>query len=369
MAENDRRLRIVHIDTGMGLRGGQRQLLLLAEGLRQKNHEQLIVCPEESTLERQARHEGYRVFSLPAHDPVHFHGALQLRHQLLAEPCEILHAHDGRGQTLAWLASLGLPVRRVASRRVTFLPRSVVSHRLKYAATCHGLIAVSAFIRQLLIESGLPAEKIEIIPDGIEVPEELPDPGARARIREEWGFGPEDFVVGHVGTFTVEKGQDVAVEAALRLLDQTPRAYLLLAGDGPMRSLPALQARVRQAQGRVRLLGALSDLSDFFASLDLFIMPSRAEGLGSAVLMAMAHGLPVIATRVGGLPEIVEEGKTGWLVPPESPSALAEAIATATRNRVMLAQVGANGRRRARQFSSDIMVERTEYLYRRLLAS
>src|SRR2546428_7321133 len=113
----------------MGLRGGQQQLLLLARGLHKRGHDQLIVCPESSALESQTRQEEFRVFSLPPHDPAHAHGIFQLRQQLTAEPFEILHSHDGRGQTIAWLASCGLPVRRVASRRVTFLPRSATLDR------------------------------------------------------------------------------------------------------------------------------------------------------------------------------------------------------------------------------------------------
>jgi len=109
-------------------------------------------------------------------------------------------------------------------------------------------------------------------------------------------------------------------------------------------------------------------LADFFAGLDLFIMPSRAEGLGSSALMAMAYGCAVVASRVGGLPEVVEEGRTGWLVPAESPRDLADAIAAAASDRARLNQFGANARERARQFSSDIMRERSEALYMRLLA-
>jgi glycosyltransferase involved in cell wall biosynthesis len=97
-------------------------------------------------------------------------------------------------------------------------------------------------------------------------------------------------------------------------------------------------------------------------------MPSKSEGLGSSALMAMSYGLPVVASRVGGLPEVVEEGRTGRLIDPDSPGALAEAIMAAAEDRARLQQWGLNGRERARQFTVDIMVQRTEALYRRLLA-
>jgi len=363
-----RQLRIVHLDTGQGLRGGQRQLLLLARGLRQRSHSQLIVCPEGSELEGRARQTGFEVFALPAHDPANAHGILQLRQHLLAAPHDILHAHDGRAQTLAWLASLGMTVRRVASRRVTFLPSNRWSHRLKYAYTCDAVVAVSDFIRQLLVSAGVPESKIEIIPDGIEIPAELPTAAARSQLRAQWGLGEQEFLVGHLGAFTPEKGQDVALDALLGLAERLPQARLLLAGDGPTRSSPAITHKVERARGRAQLCGTIEDLSEFFSALDLFVMPSRAEGLGSSALLAMAYGLPVVASRVGGLPEIVVEGETGWLVPPGSAAALAGAIVAAASDRSRVVQVGRNARERARQFAAAIMVERTEALYSRLLS-
>ena len=362
-------LKIIHLDTGIELRGGQQQLLFLARGLRQRGHEQLIVCPETSALEARARREGFRVFALPAHDPARAFGTLLLRQHLLTESFDILHAHDGRGQTIAWLASLGMPMRRVASRRVTFLPRGLAARHFRHGGAWHAIIAVSKFVRHLLITSGVPQSKIEVIPDGIEVPTELPSAELRLKNRAGWGAGPQDFLVGHAGAFTREKGQDLAAEAALLLASDFPRLRMLLAGDGPLRSSREIQAKVRQAQGRVQLIGYLEDLTGLMQSLDLFIMPSRAEGLGSSALMAMAHGLAVVATRVGGLPEIVEDGKTGWLVAPDSAAALAEAILTAPGDRRRLAELGSKARERAREFSVDIMVERTESLYRRLAGS
>ncbi|MBI1983796.1 MAG: glycosyltransferase family 4 protein [Acidobacteria bacterium] len=358
---------IVHIDTGRELRGGQRQLLLLADGIRKQGHEQVIVCPEGRALEGRARADGFRVFALPPHDLGHAHGILQLRQLLLSEPWQILHAHDGRAQTLAWLASLGLPVRRVASRRVTFLPETRARHRFIYGRTCHAVIAISDFIKELLVQSGVPARKIEVIPDGVETPAELPSAEGRSRARRQWGFGEQEFVVGHVGSFTKEKGQDVALAAFALVQEKLPQARLLLAGDGPLRAALEERARAAPAHASIRLPGHVESLPEFFAALDLYIMPSRAEGLGSSALLAMAHGLPVVASRAGGLPEIVIDSETGWLVPTDSPQPLAEGIVSAASDGARLRQFAAAGRERARQFSSDIMRERTEALYRRLV--
>lgn len=363
-----RPLNIAHVDIGLSLRGGQRQLLNLARGLRRRGYGQIIVCRDESDLEKCARAEEFSTFSLPGRDLLHAYGILQLRQFLRAAPCDLLHAHDGHGQTVAWMASVGMRVRRVACRRVAFLPSEGQrwTYSLKYAHTCDAVIAVSNFIREGAIRCGLPESIVEVIPDGIELPAELPSMENRARARARWGFEGGEFVVGHLGAFTHEKGQEVALQAFQLLCETLPQARLLLAGDGPTRHNPEIVRRCEALGSRVHLCGALADPADFFRALDLFVMPSMSEGLGSSALMAMSYGLPVVASRVGGLPEVVEEGRTGWLIEPGSPAALAQVISTAAGDQARLQQLGLNGRERARQFTVDIMVERTEALYRRL---
>jgi glycosyltransferase involved in cell wall biosynthesis len=229
------------------------------------------------------------------------------------------------------------------------------------------VVTVSDFIRQWAIRCGIPHSKIELIPDGIEIPPELPTPETRAKVRAQWGFGESEFVMGQVGAFAPEKGQDVALAALQQLTPCFPQARLLLAGEGPTLKDLEITQKCKALGDRVRLCGAIENLAEFFPALDLFVMPSKSEGLGSSALMAMSYGLPVVASRVGGLPEVVEEARTGWLVEPASPSALANAILAAASDRTRLKQWGLNGRERARQFSVDIMVERTEALYCRLL--
>jgi glycosyltransferase involved in cell wall biosynthesis len=363
----DTPLSIGQVDTGLELRGGQRQLLLLAHGLRARGHSQLIVCPQESELYRRATSDGFQVLGLPRDDFRHIKGIRQLRRRLHQESLMLLHAHDGVGQTVAWLASLGTGVRRIATRRVTYLPKRRLDYRLKYKYTCHAVIAVSHSIGRILEKTGIPPKMVNVIPDGIEIPERIPGDASRQATRAKWGLGENEFVIGHLGSISAEKGQDLAIKAIEILADHLPNARLVLGGNISGEDLATSRLAAAVAGGQVSLAGYQKDLFEFFAGLDVYIVPSRSEGLGSAALQAMAHGLPVIATRVGGLPEIVEDGSTGWLVAPESPDALVQAIASSAANPVRLKELGNNARLRSREFSADIMVERTEALYRRLI--
>lgn len=327
------------MDTEETWRGGQESLLTLARGLRERGYRQTIVCPPASVLAERAKAAGFPI------------ARLGLR------TADIVHAHSGRAQTVAFWKTIGAPVCRVVTRHVAFQPKNPWLYRLKYTRTCRGIIAVSDAVRRGLMETGVPAAKIEVIHTGIEMPPQPP-----VRDRQKLGLDDADFVVGHMGAFTKEKGQDVAVAAAALLRQSLPQARVILAGDGP------LLYEVRQrAQENVMFPGFISDRASFFAALDLFVMPSRSEAWGLAALEAMAHGVPVIASDAGGLPEIVEPGNGGWLVPSGDVAALARAITMAAADPGRLRAQGQRAFERAKLFSVVRMVQQTEAFYGRFV--
>ncbi len=347
-------LSILHIDTGKGFRGGQQALLTLARGLRERNHTQIIAAPSGSELEQKACAEGFS--TMPA-------SASGLRSRM--EGVQIAHAHTGRAQTLAWTASIGLPVKRIVTRHVAFQPRHPLVHRFKYTYLCDGIIAVSQAARRAAMSTGLAGDRIEIIPTGVEL-RDLPSAAQREAARRAWNLRPSDFAVGHLGAFTHEKGQDIAVEALQLLTDRLPNLRMILAGDGPLRdSLPAHP----RLDLRLTLPGHIAEPAALLAALDLFVMPSRSEGWGLAALEAMALGVPVAASNTGGLAEMIDPGKTGWLVPPGDARALADAICEAAANREALREMGKQARSRVQRFSVEETARRTEEFYLRILGN
>ena len=359
-------MKIVHVDLGKTLRGGQEQLLLLAPGLQKRGHDQWLVCREGAPIAASARARGLEVFTSPRFDPGQLRAIGRLCRLLRKVRPEVLHAHDARGQNLAWLASLGRPIRRAANRDVTFHPRIPGGHwlqRWKYTHTADLVLTCSDYVKQSLVGAGVPPSRIEVVYSAVEPPKQPYGIRQSSVARAAWGLGEQDFVAGHIGAFSHEKGQDIALKAAAILKPQLPHLKIILAGQTSGEALHALRERHPGLENQVLLPGYVADLEAFFSGLDVFIMPSRGEGLGISALQAMARGLAVIATRVGGLPEIVEDGRTGWLIPPDSPLALAEAIVQAYCNRSKLAEFGRNGRERAAEFSVESMVSRTEALY------
>jgi len=319
-------------------RGGQESLLTLARGLRARGYRQSIVCPPSSVLAERAKSAGFPI------------AKLGLRR------ADVVHAHGGRALTVAFRETFGSKVHRVVTRHVAFRPRNPWLHRMKYTWACEGVIAVSDAVRRGLIETGVPSAKIEVIHTGIE----MPQPGQRNRFT--FGVKEDDFVVGHMGAFTKEKGQDVAVAAAALLRESMPHARFVLAGDGIL-----LNEIRRRAPETVKFPGFVADRAAFFGALDVFIMPSRSEAWGMAALEAMAHGVPVIASDVGGLPEIVEPDNGGWLVPAGDPVALARAIMESAASPHRLQEQGQKARKRAETFSVARMVEQTEAFYGRFV--
>lgn len=212
-----------------------------------------------------------------------------------------------------------------------------------------------------------PREKFTVIPSGVEL--EGFQPGGTPMSRASLGLPPgAGTVVGSAGRLEPVKGFDLLVEASALVLKKMPDVWFVVAGDGEEREALKEQALRLGVSERWRFLGWRESLGEVYNAFDLSVLPSRMEGMGRTAVEAMACGLPVVATGVGGLPWVVEDGVTGIIVPPEEPRALADAIVRLLDDEGARKEMGAAGARRAQQlFSLQVMVEGLERLYGRLL--
>jgi glycosyltransferase involved in cell wall biosynthesis len=281
---------------------------------------------------------------------------------------DIVHMHTARAHALgvpaARLAGVG---RRVVSRRVVF-PIGHVSARLKYAFGVDRYIAISGAVADALAMANVAREKISIVRSGIETaPLEGADGGAA---RRSFGIEAGTPLVGCVAHFTREKALIDLVRAWPDVTVRAPTARLVLVGDGAERATLEREATAMGIEKAITFAGFREDVPDCIAAMDLFVLPSVMEGLSTSLLMAMALGKPVIATRAGGIPELVRPGETGILVPPNNPAALAEAIVDLLERCDLARRFSEGARRRVLdRYTADAMVEGTLAVYRLALQS
>jgi glycosyltransferase involved in cell wall biosynthesis len=362
------------VSTGRGWRGGEQQVFYLMEGLRRRGVPQRLVARRGEPLALRAKAAGLPVLAIPFWNEADVGAVVYVAAQVRSGRFTLLHLHTsqahGLGAAAARLAGKRRP-RVVVTRRVD---HSIYRHsflgldRLKYAKAADRILCVSERVRRSMVEDGVPEPMLAVVKSGVDLAR-FEGAGARAgAARAALGVPPEAPLVGTVGQCSPEKGHDVLVEATPLLLREHPEAHVLVVGEGPQRAALARQASLLGVEGRVRLPGFREDVPAILAALDVFAFPSLDEGLGTSVLDALASRRPVVASSVGGIPEVVEDRRHGLLVPPRDPAALATAIGWMLAHPAEASAMAAAGRERVeREFGVDGMVEGTIREYRRAL--
>ncbi len=348
---------VLHVDTAASWRGGQNQVLLTARGMAARGVATLVACRGGGELHARVRSEGLAARPLAFRGDLWPPAVVALARLLRRERPSALLLHDPHAVSAGLLAArLVAPGPfRVAVRRVDFPLRSPFSRR-KYAA-CERVIVVSRAIGHVVERGGIAPERLRLVYEG--VPDRAPQAGGRQALAE-LGIPAGAPVVGNVAALTAHKDHATLVEAMALLRVLVPEARLVIAGDGELR--PALEARVRERRlgDRIAFAGFRGDLDRLLPAFSVFCLSSRLEGLGTSLLDAMAFGLPVVATAAGGIPEAVEDGVSGRLVPPGDPAALADALAAVLQDEAGRRALGSEGRRRfLERFTTERMVEDT----------
>ena len=348
--------RILHVDAGRSWRGGQRQVFLLATGIRDLGYRTLIVAPTGSPLIRRAEHAGLPTYRLTLRGEWDIGSARELRAVAGEWKADIVHAHDARAHSIARLALLGKrKTRLIVTRRVAFTPKQV---RLKYRHGIDAFIAISNAVKAVMVKAGVPADRIDVVYSG------LPAPVVKRprNWRRERGWPSTTIVCGIVGAMTQEKGLDLVGGIARRLPGEVFRRtrLVLLGGKGKGGT------SVSGVEGFDA--GFVEEIHDAMAGLDVLWHPAKSEGLGTSVIDAMALGVPPIAFSVGGLPEVIEDGKSGLLIPAGDVQAFMRGAAELITNDALRARLGEGAKVRAREFSVKRMIERTAEVYHRVIA-
>jgi len=367
-------VKIAHLDTGYDWRGGQAQVMHLARGLRARGHESILLGPPAPLLERAAG-EGFEVHPWRARGDLDLPGATAAAARVRSLGVDLVHAHTAGAHLPGWVAARwsGVPV--VVARRVAVPPRSL-SSRFKYRLGIDRYLCVSRSVIEVLARAGVPRSRLAWVPSGVELtapgeaagssardPADPPPPSLHAEIGAPAGAP----IVGTVASLTREKRHGDILAAAVRVLERFPDTHFVWIGDGGGRHALESRRRALGLEARVHLLGFRQDARRLMKEFTLCVLASVLEGLGSSLLDAQALGVPVIATRVGGIPEVVADGVTGRLVPPGQPEELARAVIDALDRPESRACWAARALESVRAFGVDRMVERTLAEYQAVL--
>lgn len=349
--------KVAHLDTGRDWRGGQAQVLMLMEGLARRGIANLLLAPRAPLLER-ARAAGFETVPWSARGDLDLAAFARAVRALRRAAPDVAHAHGARAH------AVGVPAARLArvpvvvvSRRVALEPRGGLA-RVKYRLPVDRYLCVSRGVREAMRAAGVPDERLAVVPSGV-----APPRPAETDLRRDLGLEPGTPLVGTAAALSAEKRHEDLLEAATRVRAACPRAHFVWAGEGVRRTWLERERDARGLSDAVHLLGFCADAASLMAQCDVVALASDHEGIATSLIEAQAAGVPVVATAVGGIPEVVRDGVTGRLVPRRDPAALAEALVEVLTHPDTRAAMASAAAAAAGEFHMDRTVERTLEAY------
>ncbi len=372
MATN--RATICHVLHSLRVGGAEMLAARLARQLRQAFQFVFACLDELGQLGQDLRDDGFVVQVLDRRSGLDWKCAWRLGRFLRRERVSLVHAH----QYTPFFYSM---TARLLYRRPPLLftehgrhhpdyPRRkrILANRLLLERRDRVLGVGEAVRHALITNEGLPAHRVAVLYNGIDLTTCGNGVDLRAAVRQEIGIGPDDFLMLLVARLDYLKDHKTAIRTLAEVIRRYPSVRLVLVGDGPCRAAIEDQVGQQGLAPYVRFLGLRKDVARLLRAADLFLLTSISEGIPLTVIEAMAAGLPGVATRVGGLAEVVEHGQTGLLADPCNPAALAERICSLVENAPLRRQMGRLGRQRAEAlFSEERMHARYQLLYQEML--
>jgi glycosyltransferase involved in cell wall biosynthesis len=362
-----RRTKLLYVAGNFVAGGAERHMLELWRRLDRERFEvEIAVFQRRGQFAEEVSALGWPLHDLGMGDTIYaprgIMGFARLVRQVLRFRPDVIQGYLFGPNLFAALAGrlCGVPVVVISKRQVDAFetPRQVAVQRFAHRLATH-VVAVSEAVGETSVRLGVARERVTVIPNGVDV-----DRFAGASIDPALQGENGAPVVGSVGCLAARKDYRTLLDA-LALLDRRGRSFrAVLVGEGKERSALERHTQELGLSGRVRFLGERPDVERLLPGMDVFVLSSREEGIPNALLEAMAAARPAVATAVGGTPEVLEDGKTGWLVPPGDPTALAAALEAALSDRAEAARRGAAAQRATRErMSIDVMVDRHQRFY------
>lgn len=364
--------KILHIIGGGEIGGAEGHVLSLLKGMTGSCFEPHLVCLTPGPFSALATNHNIPTHIFPMHFPLDLSPLPQLIGWSKKQAIDLIHTHGSRANLLGRLSArwLGLPCVTTVHSSLAHDYLSPWSARLALGLDrltlplTSGIITVSDYLaREVALRGG---KKIKTIYNGYSFNSSPPDrASAREFFRKQWGIPARALVVGTIGRLHPTKGQIYLIQAARQLQLKFPNLHLLLIGDGPLRQ--ELSQELHNSSLPHTLTGYLPSAYEALPAMDLFVLPSVSEGMGLVLLEAMQAGIPIVASAVGGIPEVIRDGREGLLVPAEDVSELISACTTVLENSNLSESLIRAGLSRCTDFSMNAMLKETLQIYTNLL--
>ena len=330
----------------------------------------VVVCKTGSAFERYCLFNGITFHSLPFWNSIDLYSAYQLKKIAKLEGAVLMHLHSSKAHNQGLFAYLfGNKTPLVVSRRVLFPIKNNWFTFWKYKTPIvKKVICVSDAIKDLLNQQLGQHEKVISVHSGIDLEKFTYQQGSREDVRKKYGISPDAFLCISVASLTSEKNVLTYLKAAHLVLQKHPDVHFICVGDGRERSMLEAFVAEHQLTHRVHFTGFISKVPEVLSAADLCVLSSLSEGLGTSIIDAFASGVPVVASRVGGIPELVIDGETGFLADPTHPETFAEGMMRLIENPELRSEIIAKAHTHSQQFSKQQMGARTLDIYRSIIA-
>lgn len=354
---------ILHINTSREWRGGEQQLFYLAQGLSLEKINQIIIGIPGSPLEERCLAEGFEFIPLEMKSELDFRAIRSIRAICQSKKVSLIHTHTGHAHTLALLAKrkhLNIPL--IVSRRVDFKPAQSFFSRWKYKhPAINYYLPVSHKIRSIMIEAGISPERLITVYSGIDL-KRFVKMASGETLREEFSIPKKTIIIGNIAALVDHKDQETLIRSIAKIKTELP-FKLLIVGEGKLEKKLKAITRELGLEEKIIFTGYRKDIPELLSLFDIFTLTSKEEGLGTSVLDAMAAGLPIVATRGGGIAEMLTHEKGAYLANVADTDSLAQYYNDLIESEVLRSTFGSFNKQSVKRFSFQNTVQKTKLIY------
>lgn len=367
-----KRISIFEIIADSSLTGAPRHLLTLLSGINRIRFIPTVVTPG-GPLVAELKKRKIPVFQVPMQGHSYVPAVNAIKKLLKKYDPDVVHTHGQRAGLIGRLAARDLPIKRVHTEH-TYTRQFRLQNPILHASHLRAMrildrwtdkvIAVSKAVKGFLIDARITKpEKITTIYNGITpLTKKITDKEIRA-FKDKFKIADDDIIIGTIGSFNIQKDTATLIKAFAKMTKKWPKLKLVLVGRGPLKYKLEKLVRKLKLEDRVVFTGALLNVLPALSTFRIFVLPSLSEAFGITLLEAMKAGVPIVATRVGGIPEIITHNHNGLLVEPKDPRKLAATMMKLLNDKKLQRKLTSNHAKTVEKFSADKMIEQTEKIY------